>query len=254
MTPMTTFREFCDRVLSTIPRATGREREAIRAELLDHLSDHREALLERGVEELEADRRAIEAMGDPAEIGRAWNDKLSPFWLWLGRLCAAAFALILLCNISIIWYKADRLMDSLNVRYGPASPSVSKDLYDYELIWENDPGIRKQFGEHIICIERVELYERAIGEERLYAAQVYYVSWHEDIFGNSLDLGVLMHNEKYGPGVVDAGGGGSETAYATWARDRLKLDKGLESIEISFDYHGNHFEAAIPLDWGGASA
>ena len=71
---MTTFRDFCDGVLGAIPRATGRERDEIRAELLDHLSDHRDLLMEYGMEELEAERRAIEAMGDPEEIGRAWNE------------------------------------------------------------------------------------------------------------------------------------------------------------------------------------
>lgn len=253
MTPMTTFRDFCDSVLSAIPRATGGERDAIRAELLDHLSDHREMLVEHGVEELEAERRAIEAMGDPVEIGRAWNEKLSPFWLWLGRLCCAACVFIVLFNLSDIYYKADRLFDSLGIRYGAETASESRDLTGYDLIWETDPGIRKKFGEHIIRIERVELYERITGPLQEYAAQVYFISWHQDLFGQSLNYSALMQTEKYGPGVTDKGGGGSQSGYATWARDRLEVEKGLEAIEISFDYNGNHFEANVPLDWGGAT-
>ena len=252
--PMTTFREFCDGVLGQMPRATGRERDDIREELLDHLMEHRDMLMDHGVEELEAERRAIEAMGDATEIGRAWNKTLSPLWLWLGRVCAAVFVLIFLFNASDVYYKVDRLVDSLSVRYGDATTSDHRDLYDYELIWETRPDIQKPFGEHIISIDRVELYERSIGKERFYAAQVYYVSWHKDPFGHSLNLGVLMNSEKYGPEVIDSGGGGSQAAYATWARDHLKLDKGLESLKISFDHYGNHFEAEIPLDWGGASA
>ena len=167
MTPMTTFREFCDGVLGQMPRATGRERDDIREELLDHLMEHRDMLMDHGVEELEAERRAIEAMGDPEEIGRAWNKTLSPLWLWLGRVCAVVFVLILLFNASDVFYKVERLVDSLSVRYGDATTSDHRDLYDYELIWETRPGIQKPFGEHIISIDRVELYERSIGKERL---------------------------------------------------------------------------------------
>lgn len=250
---MTTFREFCDGVLGQMPRATGRERDDIREELLDHLMEHQDMLMDHGVEELEAERRAIEAMGDPEEIGRAWNKTLSPLWLWLGRVCAVVFVLIFLFNASDVFYKVERLVDSLSVRYGEGYEPQRLDA-GYDLFWESTPGIEKSFGEHIIRIERVELYERITGPLKEYAAQVYYVSWHKDPFGHSLNLGVLMNSEKYGPEIIDSGGGGSQTAYATWARDRLKLDKGLESLKISFDHYGNHFEAEIPLDWGGASA
>ena len=251
---MTTFRDFCDGVLIQMPRATNRERDDIREELLDHLSEHRDMLLEYGYEPLEAEQKAIAAMGDPTEIGRVWNKTLSPLWLWLGRLCAATFVMLMLFNLTSAHGKLERFVDGLQVRNSSSDSYVGQELYDYELIWETAPGIRQQFGEHIIVIDRVELYERTIGKEHLYAAQVYYVSWHQDPFGNSLNLSILMRSEKYGPEIVKSSGGGSDTAYATWARELLKLDKGLESIKISFEHMGNRFEAEIPLDWGGASA
>jgi hypothetical protein len=250
---MKNFDLFCDSVLSGIPRATKRERADIREELLDHLESHKEVLLGYGVEEEQAEREAVEAMGDAGKIGAAWNAMLSPFWLWLGRLCCAACVFIVLFNLSDIYYKADRLFDSLGIRYGAETASESRDLTGYDLIWETDPGIRKKFGEHIIRIERVELYERITGPLQEYVAQVYFVSWHQDIFGQSLNYSALMQTEKYGPGVTDKGGGGSQSGYATWARDRLEVEKGLEAIEISFDYNGNHLEATVPLDWGGAT-
>jgi len=250
--PMTTFREFCDSVLSAIPRATGGEREAIRAELLDHLSDHREMLVEHGMEELEAERRAIEAMGDPTEIGRAWNEKLSPFWLWLGRLCCVGFVLILLFSSGNILGTADNILESIVARRNPGIYVSEREVTGYELIWENEPTMEKPFGEHIIRIERVELYESRI--EKDYIAQIYYVTWHQDVFGKALDSKVFRWEEKYGPGVTYMGGGSGWGGYVSYAREKLAVDKGLEAIEISFDYNGNHFEAVIPLDWGGASA
>lgn len=79
--------EFCRAVLDQIPRATAAEREDICRELMEHLEDHREALMEGGLDEAAAQERAVEAMGDAGEIGRQWNQRLSPLWLWVGRVC-----------------------------------------------------------------------------------------------------------------------------------------------------------------------
>ena len=87
---MEQIKTFCDDVLSGIPRATPRERADIRDELLDHLLEHKDVLMSYGLEEAEAEKRAVEAMGDAEGIGKAWNEKLSPFWLWLGRVCMCA--------------------------------------------------------------------------------------------------------------------------------------------------------------------
>ena len=73
---------FCDSVLGCIPRATRREKDDIRDELLDHLLEHKDVLIGYGLEEAEAEKRAVEAMGDAEGIGKAWNEKLSPVWLW----------------------------------------------------------------------------------------------------------------------------------------------------------------------------
>ena len=42
-----TYQAFCDAVLSACPRATGREREEIRRELMDHLEDRTADMMER---------------------------------------------------------------------------------------------------------------------------------------------------------------------------------------------------------------
>ena len=55
--------EFCRAVLDQIPRATAAEREDICRELMEHLEDHREALMEGGLDE--ADR-----LSDPRDILR----------------------------------------------------------------------------------------------------------------------------------------------------------------------------------------
>ena len=49
--PMKEFQHFSDTVLEHIPRATLSEQEEITRELLDHLEDHKELLMEYGMSE-----------------------------------------------------------------------------------------------------------------------------------------------------------------------------------------------------------
>ena len=64
---------------------------AIRAELAAHWEDHAAALMERGIPEEEAARRALEAMGDPEEIGKELDRSHSPFLGWF-QICFRVFA------------------------------------------------------------------------------------------------------------------------------------------------------------------
>lgn len=93
--------EFCWEVGKYTPRATKREQRAIKRELQDHVWDIEKALREEGCPPEDSEARAVERMGDPVEIGKALNAQLSPFWLWLGRVClvlAVGFCILLLLN------------------------------------------------------------------------------------------------------------------------------------------------------------
>lgn len=253
---MATFREFCDGVISAMPRATGREKEEVRLELTDHLLEHRDMLVEHGVEIMEAERRAVEAMGDAAEIGRAWNDKLSPFWLWLGRLCMAAFLLLAVTHVDSLFHFVDSIENRLEVRYGQDAGESFRDMDGYERIWSEDPGVKENFGEHIIRVHRLELF-RATGEQAKergeYMLRVSYVSYPQDFFGYSMNYNAL-DAVQYSAGVKDLGGGAAQTAYAAWAQSHLVVEEGLERITATLDYHGKTFTAELELDWGGAAA
>lgn len=85
---------YLDAVEAELGRLTRRERENVRRELAAHLEDHAETLRAIGCTEDEADERATDAMGDPAETGRAIAKLYRPFWLWAERV-AAAFAAVL---------------------------------------------------------------------------------------------------------------------------------------------------------------
>lgn len=153
---MDDFKGFFDRVLAHIPRATFAERDAIRQELSDHLDDHLELLLEGGMDETKARTRVLAAMGDPREIGIAWNRQLSPLWLWIERLCKLCCIVLLLV---MFWSSlAQAALAVINISTRFSVDSAERTIpFGYEVVWQEDLDIKQAFGQHVIGIYRVEL-------------------------------------------------------------------------------------------------
>ena len=81
--PHRTISQFCDHVCMYVRFRP--DHEAITAELTAHLEDHKDAILEIHPDMTlwEAERRAVEAMGNPEELGR-WLDSIhNPLLGWL---------------------------------------------------------------------------------------------------------------------------------------------------------------------------
>ena len=78
------------------------DRPGIARELRDHFEDHRDALLDCGYDQELAETRALEALGDPQEVGRELNKAHNPVWGWLwslSRLCLYLAALLCLVTL-----------------------------------------------------------------------------------------------------------------------------------------------------------
>ncbi|MDY3280932.1 hypothetical protein [Dysosmobacter sp.] len=73
------------------------DRKAIRRELTDHYWDHVQDLRRIGYEDGLARQRALGAMGDPEEVGKALNAVHRPLlgWLWMVSRVLAAVLLVL---------------------------------------------------------------------------------------------------------------------------------------------------------------
>ena len=90
-----TRQEFLAQVLSPLGRLTAQERENVRRELEEHVEDRMEALLEMGWDAELAEEWRLEAMGDPAEIGREMARQYrGRGWLWLGRAAVVLTAVV----------------------------------------------------------------------------------------------------------------------------------------------------------------
>ena len=242
--------EFCDAVLAYIPRATPQEQEEIRRELCSHLEDHRDLLLEHGADETEAKVKAVEAMGTAEEIGRAWNEQLSPVWLWVGRICKVAFVLVMLCAIFPVVAQISGVWENLQVR--TEVPESSRGPSGYQVFWEQELDIRQEFGEHIIRLHRVELGTIPNDENGEYYIQVHTLSYPKNPFHNAMNVDILMMGlHCNGVDCEGSGGGGSGPGFVRWMAGTY-IEKDTPNVQVEFEHMGNRFYAEIPLDWGGA--
>lgn len=250
--PVEKFRDYCDRVLSHIPRATERERQEIREELLDHLLEHRDMLVDHGTDILEAEKQAIEAMGNAGEIGRLWNDQLSPVWLWVGRICKTACILLVVCSLQMAVYTFGGVIDNLYIRNAVPVDEGSHRIQGYEPFWTQELDIREPFGEHIIRLYRAELLSDK-AKQGLYYLKVYMVSYPQNPFHYALNSDIMSNyilcGEERSWGGSSGGGG---TGYSEW-EGVFQVTKGQRTADITMDYAGESFAVELTLDWGGVA-
>lgn len=80
------------------------EHKAIRAELQGHIEDKEQYFLDSGMEPREAAKAAVEAMGDPIEVGKELDQAHPFFW---GRLYTLAKVVIVLLCIVVLFCAVD---------------------------------------------------------------------------------------------------------------------------------------------------
>ena len=90
-----------------------KERESARQELLDHMEDHRQALLSAGVPREEAERQALAAMGDAQETARLLRRVHQPILTRLmqaARVTAVCLAVVAALSVFFAWVKQDPIL------------------------------------------------------------------------------------------------------------------------------------------------
>ena len=116
--------QWCDTATDLI--RFGPDRAKVSKELLGHLEDRRDALMERGMDEKTATDKALEAMGNAEELAPQLAAVHRPFWgyfLWASKI--AIIALLCLCLATIGKY-------TKNLRLQDTPDYVDFDLYSAE--------------------------------------------------------------------------------------------------------------------------
>lgn len=243
--------EFCRAVLDQIPRATAAEREDICRELMEHLEDHREALMEGGLDEAAAQARSVEAMGDAGEIGRQWNARLSPLWLWVGRVCRAAAILLLAALLIRPGSILSCAVDSLQARWcdDPVESAIHPDA-----VWIREVDLRVQLHDQVIRVHRVALVEddwidMQAGRQGTYQLYVQALSYARNPFRPALSIWGMRCNGEDGKQV-----GASPSPYNLRGADArtmaFPLEAGISTAVITFAPYGRTAATlSLPISW-----
>lgn len=150
--------EFLERVLAPLGRLTAEERENIRRELEEHVEDRMEAMLDMGWDAELAEARCLEAMGDPAEIGREMAKQYrGRWWIWIGR--AAVALTVVVCIQALLGIgMLGAAWDNLMVRMRPSTAISIGELKNVEAT--EDLDLRAEVGNDVLRIYLVTVGEK----------------------------------------------------------------------------------------------
>ena len=195
--------EYAESALLFLRHLTARERAAVREELNGHIEDHIAALEERGEPPERAEERALAAMGDPAETGRALARQYPMGWLVWGRTAAILTVALALLLAGPLWTRAAAGADSLRVRRSPQTVADLGRQEDGSLLPRaddtEDTQLRVTLGDVHFWVYQVGIRE---GTVLLAVAQ-----WRDDPFLDFEDRRIWMESESGDPcvGVTSAG-------------------------------------------------
>lgn len=226
------FDNYGRKVCQFIPYATGREKAGIQAELSAHLEDHAQALLEAGYEDTHAHQAALDAMGDPMEVGRALAEAYPLRWLILSRAVLLPLVLAALLVFGTLLSNSLGVYDNLQARFAPLSAEGAAPadirlslpngdvirVYAAGLTWQDDNGYTG------------------------YVAQVYSTSYNENPFRAPLFSALYLDYTTQDPSndlfVADTGS----------RQDIYNIQKN-DTLFLSFEQYGTTYHVEIPLPW-----
>lgn len=239
------------------------DRAAIQSELWDHLEDHAAALEGEGLSREEARARAVEAMGDPVEVGRALDALHSPVagWLllmltWCTKLCSIAALILLFLSCRRLFLHVTGPLRSVEVWTAATSEWADGRVYHPTAIYRGE--------DYTYSVEGVRLAEKEDSWTLYYLLRVE----HKNPWLRRPTLQYLIRAEddvgNLYPCFREQAWTGSSTGnfmsdisspfvtyYDMWVSP---VDPSATEITLICDYYGpQEFTLTIPLEGGALS-
>ena len=233
-------REYSRRVIAAMRHLTADEILAIRAELEGHIEDRMEPLLAlQGVDEAEAERRSIAAMGDPEEIGRALQKHYSYFWLWVDRILLAAIVFVLLGSLCLAHVHLGHSWQGIVARVYPMAQAG-----EATRVWADQKlDLKTQVGSDIL-----RFY--AVGTEPDGRVHVFWCVYDERILGRTSQWSFFYEDCRGQEaeclnvaGLISKGEGASNHI------DKVLVKAGDPYLTAVVARYGERITIEIPLTW-----
>ena len=270
--PSRPFDTFCAQVCAFVRFRP--DHAAITAELTAHLEDHASALEEHGVPADEAAARAVAAMGDPEEVGRALNKSHSPllgwFQIWFGRAVWTLTALAL--AIALLRAGSTRSNLAAQPYHNAAYLNHLLEHYDeYNVVADFTPDTSWQWGGYTFSIQRAVITRSEAGESGGEALHLNYLMkvthanpwqrkpefrewlWVEDDLGNRYPSRGQQEREHLPVSAGDSAGNPAAdypfvSYYDMWVTG---IDPEAAQLTLRFNRYGeNVIYLTLPLKGG----
>ena len=243
-----TRKEFTDQVLLSLGRLTADEREDVRRELEEHVEDRMEALLDMGWDESLAEERCLEAMGDPAEIGREMAKQYpGRWWLWIGR--AAVALTVVMCVQALLGFgMLGYAWDNLTVRISPPTDISIGELKNVEAV--EDLDIRTEVGNDVLRVYQVSVGEKD-GQRAAMVLACAYDRWPFGVVAAGLRVRSTVVSQR---GEMGTSGGSRRNYGAEYAVHWAPVEPGDTHVVWVYHAIGEMIRLEIPLPGGEETA
>ena len=236
-----------DRVCQFVRHATKKEKAAIHKELTVHIADHTQALMDAGHPPEAAQALALEAMGEPDEVGKALDREYPLRWLVLSRLAPVAVLLLVLALLHYGWYLPFLVKDYLAARNDPIQTT-------HTVVFNSDTGQSRQVpnltpldlryqlpNQNILSIYAVGL--EPTGEN--YTAYLYTVQYSQHLARLNTSREVALTFPSQETGSLESSLNWGLACYSWYT---ITLSPG-ETLTARYDHYGTRIDAEIPLPW-----
>lgn len=238
------FQDYGKAVCQHLRHATGREKKSVQAELAAHLEDHAQALREAGYGEEQARQAALDAMGNPAEVGKALDREFPKLWYVLSKASLLALVLAALFAVQTLWPVLSNLAAYCQARTDPMHSGYILDdfpgLYPLDIQYDLPGNATLQvFGSGLEPSEFGEGYDA-------YIATVIYPKTfftRSQIGTSCLDFSWDVPDSIFYSPLAGTEGG---VYYCTYKL--LNISPGTSPTAL-YDYYGTTFQFTVPLPW-----
>ena len=234
---MRIYDEFCFAAAGAVRNATAQERNAIRQELREHLEDHAAALMEDGLSAEEAARAAVDAMGDPKEIGEAMNHAYPHLWRRIYTIEKYAAVLLAIAAVFSLFLRTSNTLDHIERNWEARS-------FHADSVQVLPMDVTMPVGDQILRVYGVRYgYETSSGsplpELTLYVCTYNRIPWGVASLDLSSQLQVADKQGNPLPSTCLESGyddGSGARAFGSYA---ILVDEPPGELILTFDAHGH---------------
>lgn len=245
------------------------DRPAVEQELLEHLQDKVDNFMEHGMPQAEAERRAVQEMGEPRETGLLLRQIHKPYlgWVWKGTCWLVKILLLVVVILTVVWLVDVNDSEELYFNsYNPfdathyESETASADRVFYAEPWERDSSDGYYFTVRKVAYWEGVAHNQATNRFGILMTVTSFKPWagYSDIprwfyAVDSLGNHYYSDQEYIWTNEPSLSGNGTQTGPFTytwylWANNYVSQD--AEWIELRYDRDGRDIVLRIDLTGG----